>query len=166
MDKDNFFPADAGNEYATPYSDFRPPFTGIWREYVGPDTAVPATLNWGATEVGWKPAIIPIINDDRVEFSEDMVVQLWQEAGDTGFIGVNNTAHLNILADQFQGMRVNNGFVEIGEQPAGAADRTFNPANQEQTDPPNNTLPGANNTVHTTLVQPADGKVIIGGDFT
>ncbi len=163
----NIFPLDAANEYATPFTDYLPPGTGGWATALGGDPV--NKLEWAAYDDSDRVIQIPITNDDLVEFSEDMMVGLYITPDDSfpegASMGPSRLAHLNIGMDTSGGPRINNGHLELGEQAAGAADRTFNQENNAGTVPPNNIQPGANNTVFTVVAQP-NGQTIIGGDFS
>ena len=163
----NIFPTDASNEYATPFSDFYPPATGAWAIALGGDPQ--NKLEWAAFDDSDRVIRIPIINDDLVEFPEDILVRLYiledDAFPDGAQMGPSRSAHLSIAMDTIDGSRINNGHLEIGEQAAGSVDRTFNQQNRPDTVPPNNSQPGANNTVFAVVAQP-DGRSIIGGDFS
>jgi len=91
---------------------------------------------------------IVITNDSVVEFNEDIGVFLSDPSPNTIPIG-NGFASATILFD---------------DQPAGAADREWNPEGVLYTLPRFNDTPGANNSVSAVVIQP-DGKAIIVGDF-
>ena len=134
----NGFPLQAGSDYATPGVDFN---------------SVTGTVAWAANDFNSKPITIPIFDDNLVEFNEDMLLEL--TPGPNTQVGNINTANLTILAENAIG----------AEQPAGAADLTHNMDNSASTVPPFMATPGANNSVMALVVQ-ADGKTVIGGDFT
>jgi len=119
-------------------------------------TTVSGTLNWGANDLTYKYIDIPIINDDVVQFNEDILVQLYlpgpkyPDAAQDRSVGYVRTCNLTILFD---------------DQPAGAVDNSYNPENDADTYPPYNQHPGPNSTVYAIGIQ-ADGKAILGGDFT
>jgi uncharacterized repeat protein (TIGR01451 family)/uncharacterized delta-60 repeat protein len=127
-----------------------------------PSFATPAipltgTLTWGANDGADKIISITISNDARVEFNEDLLVQLY----------FNGTSPLDPPAETDRTL----GFIQncvltilFDDQPAGAVDRDHNPDNNANTDPPYNLHPGANATVFTTAVQ-GDGKTLLGGSF-
>ncbi|MEK7678485.1 MAG: Calx-beta domain-containing protein [Verrucomicrobiota bacterium] len=160
----NFFPLSPGSDYATPFVDYVPPGSGEWHRITGLESA---SLEWAAFEVGTKNVIIPIMNEGRTEFNEDLIVRLIITRCDNlnAVVGPVGTTIVTILGDNQSGPRQNNGFTELGEQPAGALDRTWNPDFEPQTNPPFNSQPGANNTVLAVAAQP-DGKLILGGEFT
>lgn len=98
---------------------------------------------------------VTIPNDDMVEFNEDIFVELLDphpNPGEGGIyhLGPNPFATVTILYD---------------DQPAGIADRDWNPPDVSFTSPPFNNTPGANGPVYAVAVQP-DQKTLIGGDFT
>ena len=159
-------PLQAGSDYATPENPFyysqqwdgRDPANGASREY-GRFHADYRDFNLEAQMTRQDKTIsIVISNDTRVEFNEDLLVQLYFNGSDpqnpparpiarSGFI--QNCA-LTILFD---------------DQPAGAVNRNHNPDSNANTDPAYNPHPGANATVFTTTRQP-DGKTLLGGSFT
>jgi len=120
-------------------------------------TNVSGTLNWGAFDTTIKFIQIPIIDETPlVQFNEDLLVQLslpgptYPDASSDRSLGYVRTCNLTIL---------------FTNQPAGAADLSYNRENDANTLPPYNLHPGPNGTVYTIATQP-DGKAIIGGDFT
>ena len=120
-------------------------------------TNVSGTLNWGAFDTTIKFIQIPIIDETPlVQFNEDLLVQLslpgptYPDAGSDRSLGYVRTCNVTIL---------------FTNQPAGAADLSYNRENDANTLPPYNLHPGPNGTVYTFATQP-DGKAIIGGDFT
>jgi uncharacterized delta-60 repeat protein len=137
----NTFPRQAGSDYATPNADYTP---------------VAGTLNWGANDATPKTITIPIINDNLVEFNEDMLLQLYfaTPASHTHeLVGEVSTAILTILDDD--------------AQPAGSADRNWNVENSAYSNPPFIPHPGTagnGGTVYAEAEQP-DGKVIVAGSF-
>lgn len=111
------------------------------------------TLNWGANDFNLKGIPIPITDDTRVEFNEDIFITLYEPSGVE--IGYINSCNLTVLFDNQLG----------GEQPAGAADRTHNRHDAAETSPPFNQRPGANGTVFALAVQ-SDDKTVVAGNFT
>jgi len=94
-------------------------------------------------------ATFTITNDNTVEFNEDVTFDMVDIPN--GFsAGPNFESTVTILYD---------------DQPAGAADREWNPEGVYTTQPPYNTSPGANNTVSGLAVQ-EDSRTVIVGDFT
>ncbi len=89
-----------------------------------------------------------VTNDATVEFNED--VQLRLHDPDNQHVLRNALANVTIMYD---------------EQPAGQADREWNPEGVSFSQPPFNATPGANNTVSAVAVQ-ADGRTVLVGDFT
>ncbi len=139
------FALQAGSEYATPDKPSR--------KY-GPNadfTSVSGTLDFGATEFD-KWIDIPINDDTRVEFNEDLLVQLYfpDPPPTDKWLGNVRTCVLTILFD---------------DQPAGALDRDHNKDSNSDTSPPYNAYPGANSTVYSVAVQ-TDGSTLLAGDFT
>lgn len=164
-------PLQAGSDYATPPDPFyfspqwgvTNPITGLVSPgepdfFATPAIPLTGTLTWGANDPNDKIISITISNDTRVEFNEDLLVQLYFNSSPPNnlpaqtdrALGNIQTCVLTILFD---------------DQPAGAVDRNYNPDNNSNTDPPFNAHPGANGTVFATAVQ-ADGKTILAGDFT
>jgi uncharacterized repeat protein (TIGR01451 family)/uncharacterized delta-60 repeat protein len=139
------FMLQAGSEYATPDNPTR--------KY-GPNadfTTVTGTLDFGANEDD-KFIDIPIIDDARVEFNEDMYIELYfpDPPPTDKWLGNVSSCILTILFD---------------EQPAGALDRDHNRESDPDTSPPYNAYPGANSTVYSVAVQ-SDGSALFAGDFT
>jgi len=138
----NTFPLQAGSDYATPNSDFTP---------------VNGTLTFGAT---LKPQTIsiPILNNNLVEFNEDLQLELSTPNTADGLpVGEVGVANLTILFDD----------QTAGQQPAGAADRTWNQNNVNFSNPPFINYPGTagnGGTVYALAEQP-DGNVIVAGNF-
>lgn len=150
----NSYPLEAESDYASAFLDYLPPGSGAWHTAIG-DTSTDGdcVLSWPANNSIsiWSPIRIPIIQDNLVEFPEDMKIELYQRDGDLGFI--NQWCAYSTLTIRFD------------DQVAGAADRDFNREDDPLTNPPHNLIPGANKPVQAVVVQP-DGKIIIGGDFT
>ena len=95
---------------------------------------------------------IAIENDSAVEFNEDIIVFLTAIGGNPPVNPYAAICNVSIL---------------YKDQPAGAVDREWNPDNVEGTpDRSYNRTPGANNIVNAVVVQPADGKTVLAGDFT
>ncbi len=139
----NTFPLQAGSDYATPNTDY---------------TSVSGTLSWAMGDFSTKTFAIPITNDSLVEFNEDMQVQLNNpqtprtDSDPGNYLGAVSNATVTILFD---------------DQPAGAADRTWNVDNSNGSNPPYIPHPGtAGNagTVYAEVQQP-DGKIIVAGSF-
>ncbi|MDR3456204.1 MAG: Calx-beta domain-containing protein [Verrucomicrobiae bacterium] len=152
----NTFPLQAGSDYATINSDF---------------TQISGTATFAAFQTTTTISI-PINNDGIVEFNEDMNLQIYNATpvltlnpggappwrGAT--VGEIDTATLTIL---------------FNDQPAGAADRTWNQNNVKNSDNPFNPTPGTSGgvsdsangnggTVYAVAPQP-DGRTIIAGSF-
>ncbi len=155
----NSFPLEAESDYASAFLDYLPPGSGAWWRAITPADQSPGSgdcvFTWPALDIGdnqgCKVIRIPIIQDNLVEFAEDMKIELYQREGDVGFI--NQWCAYSTLTIKFD------------DQVAGAADRDFNRENDALTSPPYNLVPGANKPVQAIVVQP-DGKIVIGGDFT
>jgi uncharacterized repeat protein (TIGR01451 family)/uncharacterized delta-60 repeat protein len=91
---------------------------------------------------------IPIANDGVVEFNEDIYMEI-VGTSPPGLAGLNRFATMTIC---------------YNNQPAGAADREWNPEGVVYTNPRFYNTPGANNTVNAVAVQP-DQKTLLAGDF-
>jgi uncharacterized delta-60 repeat protein len=93
-----------------------------------------------------------IVNDKVPEFNEDICFELVKAQGNDNddVSSLGSTANLTILFD---------------DQPAGAADRYWNPMGMSHTAPPYNYTPGANNIVNSVFVD-HNQKSVIGGNFT
>ncbi len=103
------------------------------------------TVHWDADDTTPKAITIPIFDDGTVEFNEDFLVRLSAATG-SGINSVNRDAIVTINFD---------------EQPAGSADRNYNPPTASVA------LPGANGAVYAVAVQPpGNGRSFIGGDFS
>ncbi len=162
----------AGSDYANDYdnpNDTSGPFSG--------------SLTWAANDYQPKIISIGLVQDGLVEFNEDFYVRLTipdNVRGNPGeTLGQISSTTVTILfddanrrLDQTTGTGTSGGGVAPvqyrNEQPAGAADLTWNRDRSGYVAPPNppfNDAPGANNHVYALAVQP-DGKVILGGEFT
>ena len=148
----NYFPLEAESDYASPFLDYLPPGSAAWHTAIG-DTGTEGDcmLSWGVNDGTERKSIrIPIIQDNLVEFPEDLKIELYQRDGDLGFL--NHWCRYSTMTIKFD------------DQAAGAADRDFNLEDDPLTNPPHNLIPGANKPVQAVAVQP-DGKIVIGGDF-
>jgi uncharacterized delta-60 repeat protein/uncharacterized repeat protein (TIGR01451 family) len=136
----NTFALDAGSDYATPGQDFNNVnFVITWA-----NPPVPVAVN------------IPILDDNQVEFNEDLMINLHNQGITTPApLGASSRAYLTILHEDRVG----------AEHAAGSVDPAYNRDYFLGTDPPNNATPGANNTVNRLAVQ-ADGKTVLVGEFT
>ncbi len=97
-----------------------------------------------------RSVVIQILDDDVVEFNEDLLIRLIPVGGQNPGLGANSSANVKILYQ---------------ETPAGSLDREWNRDNVASTTPRFNPAPGANNPVRAVAVQD-DDRTIIGGDFT
>ena len=134
------------SDYATPTTpDIAPPGAG------SADFGLPSsgTVSWGAYDFIPKEVLIPIIDDDLVEFNEDFYVEMINDGATSCEMGEINSSIVTILFDGT-------------DQPAGALEGGYNAHNE----PPNNPIPGANAAIFALAVQPADQSVVIGGAFT
>ena len=139
------FALQAGSEYATPDKPSRK---------FGPNsdfTSVTGTVDFPAF-VDDAIISIPIVDDNLVEFNEDLLVQLYfpDPQPTDKWLGNVRTCVLTI---------------EYDEEPAGALDRLHNRDSFSDTTPPYNAYPGANSTVYSVVVQ-QDGNTLLAGDFT
>jgi len=146
------FPLQPGSDYTdptrilfdnTPYTDGTATLTNS-ADY---DPA-PFTISFGANRRD--TIAIPITDEDITEFNED--IEIFIESivpGSSLTFGPNRFGTATICYD---------------DQPAGAADREWNPEGVVYTNPRFYTTPGANNTVNAVAVQP-DNKTLLGGDF-
>jgi uncharacterized repeat protein (TIGR01451 family)/uncharacterized delta-60 repeat protein len=147
-------PLQPGSDYAGPTTPYTPDNTYCDNIHFTPVTG---TLSWAANDGQPKFIEIPIIDETpMVQFNEDLLVQLYlpgpnyPDASSDRSLGYVQTCNLTIL---------------FTNQPAGAADLSFNRENDPNTLPPYNQHPGPNGTVYAVAMQ-GDGKAIIGGDFT
>ncbi len=124
----------AGSDYTTPNSDYTP---------------VSGTLTWADGDP-FAFIDVPILEDNLVEFNEDMLIEIYKEVGNPVTIGNIFYATLTIHFD---------------DQPAGAVDRDYNKDKSPDTFPPHNATPGANKTVYSLAIQP-DNKTVLAGDFS
>lgn len=109
-------------------------------------------LTWSSPGDFWPKFIeIPILNTGQAQFNEDITITLfsWADESDALFPGNIDQTTVTILYDNY---------------PAGALDDQHNPDFNQFTEPPFNTLPGADGTVYALAVQPGD-KTIIAGHF-
>ena len=174
---DTFYPPQAGMRGANNLFALQPS-----SDYATPDDAtkysanvdfnnVSGTLTWGPFDNAPKFIQIPIIDDNLVEFNEDIFVEFDRNLpanGPTGGVyGNQTTCSLTVLFDsRLASLPDGAGNWPSGEQPAGALDRAHNPDNWPTTPPANqNQHPGANGTVYAVAVQ-ADSKTLIAGEFT
>jgi len=143
------YPLEAGSDYAKPNIDTSVSITG--------------TLSWGDGDAGAKDIPVPtdfIVNDNLVEFNEDIRLQLFNPtpvspATPNAILGNVRETTLTITADNARG----------GEQPAGAADNNYSVDFWSDAYPSFNPIPGANASVYGVAVQ-GDDKVVIVGDFS
>lgn len=151
----NSFELNPSSDYASAFADYLPPGSPeSWAELkrvLDIDGSGQYVMSWNIDDWDPKPIRIPIVQDKEAEFDEDLRVQLFQVPGDMGTINPYS--------------RSCTVTIEYDDEPAGAADRTFNLQDDALTNPPYNMIPGANNQVQAVALQ-ADGKTIIGGDFT
>lgn len=148
----NWFPLQAGSDYATINEDF----TDV---DLNNDNN---KLTWGPGDNSPKPITISITDDTNSEFNEDIEIELYNPRLDSDLVSLGqvNTATVTILDD---------------DQPAGAVDRTWNQDAVNTSTPPFLQYPGTQGgvsdsangnggTVYAVAEQP-DGKSIIAGSF-
>lgn len=141
----NFFTVFPGSEYATPENPTQNKY-GPVNDF----TTVEGTLTFGRDDFD-EYIDIPLIDDNLVEFNEDIYIELWLPPETTDrWVGYVDSCVLTI---------------DFDEQPAGAVDREHNMDNDPTTEPPYNPNPGANSTVY-SVVALEDGSSLIAGDFT
>jgi uncharacterized repeat protein (TIGR01451 family)/uncharacterized delta-60 repeat protein len=172
VDDWNKFPTVADSEYAVPFSGD----TNNW-DFMTPTNIVDHGAAWTIGGVsgqiqfspddpipGFHQLVIPINNNQLVEFDQDFFLQMYMTGADAkqdllatppAYLGNIFDANVTINFD-----RVNNSV-----QPGGAVDRVFNIDNDLLSQPPLNQKPGANQTVLAVGVQ-NDGNSVIGGEFT
>ena len=145
----NTFILQAGSDYAQP--------DDATKFITGSDfTSVTGTITFPQYDSRTKFIQIPITQDNVVKFNRDIRVQLYYPPGVT-------YSTMNC----YYGTIVNNNMTILyTTPPAGANDVNYNADNNPGTSPPYNPNPGANGVVYAAVVQPADGKAVIGGDFT
>ena len=159
---------EPGSDYATPGQDFR---------------AIHGQLTFGPGEL-IKTITIPILDDNEVEFNEDLFVFLYDPSPDVrdggwGYVGNDRSewAAGNVAGQYYAKITILSDDNIGAEQVAGSVDRSFNPDFQPTTSPPLNSAPGANDDVHAIALQsvaadPNDPaavggeKILVGGDFT
>ena len=110
-------------------------------------TALSGTVNWVANDSAAQPITIGINDDNYVELDESFVVVLSNPTGGAT-LGRLSSMPITILFD---------------DQPAGAADRTYNPLGNL------NPTPGANDSVQALAVYTNGkfaGQTVIGGSFS
>ena len=162
------FQLQAGSDYANPDNQPNPDFQSVSGTLTFP--AFPAA--------GWdnQQFSVPIQNNGLVEFNEDMQLQLYNAGGGGtpgATVGEVGTANLTILFDDFSYTDLGGQFP--GQQPAGAADRSWNQNLASDSVPPFLNYPGTQGsgggsvngnggTVYAVAEQ-TDGKVIIAGSF-
>ncbi|MFM1768765.1 MAG: hypothetical protein RJA22_1294 [Verrucomicrobiota bacterium] len=147
-----------GSTVITNFSDTEPTLAGTTGQGCtvqvnGPQT-IRVTFGGGVTRA---TVFIPVVDDNVVEFNEDVQLQLRAIPGQFGVNGAGSVATMTILYD---------------DQPAGMGDRGWNPDfafrpedNSQTLDPPFDRTPGANNTVNAVAVDES-GRSVVGGDFT
>ena len=143
---------NAGSDYADSFAQVYPntiatdgsdPILNV-ADFTPFDISVTVPKNFDTTEF-----TITITNDTMVEFNEDFMIWLYPLDNNPP-LGPNSFATVTILYD---------------DQPAGAADREWNPENISYSNPPFNQKPGANSIVYAAAIQ-ADQRALLGGDFT
>ena len=156
----NFWPTVAGSDYAVPEDNGLPQWD-FTRTYTG----VNGTLHFpGNGGDGFLTIDVVVTNDGAQEFDSDILLQLYETADDLkGNAGSMPPTFMGNIRDATVTINFNNP--DPGVQPGGAWDRNFNPDNANNSQPPFNTLPGANAPVQSISIQP-NGQAVIAGDFT
>ncbi len=146
------FLQQAGSDYAMGFERTYPdtPHTDGGVNTPEPQDFEPQNEVVGPFPDGRNRSYITITNDSAPEFNEDIYVEIIPVPSNPGVNPLASDAVVTILYD---------------DQPAGIADREWNPWFVTYTTPPLNRTPGANNNVNAVVVT-EDGKSIIGGDFT
>lgn len=150
---DRPFGLTAGSDYAHPFNSLYPSPTytdGTTPFVTGRDFVLAAGTVTFAQGQRRRSVTVQVLDDDVVEFNEDMFIRLLPAGGQNPGLGFNSSANIKILYQ---------------EAPAGALDREWNRDSVASTTPRFNPAPGANNPVRALAVQ-ADDRTIIGGDFT
>ena len=145
-DDNNTFTLEPGSDYARP--DNATEFTAQ-----SDFTSVSGSVTFPANKNKEQVIQIPITQDQLVKFNRDILVQLYWPDGTTpdALIGNISTMNLTIL---------------YSTPSAGSVDTEYNAENNPLSNPPYNLNPGANGQVFAAVVQPSDGKTVIGGNFT
>jgi uncharacterized delta-60 repeat protein/uncharacterized repeat protein (TIGR01451 family) len=143
--QNNVFDLWPESDYATPEPPTSPPPGKGPADFAGPYSG---TIQWGANDFDPKEIVIPILDENAVEFNEDFRLDMVAVPNTGAVIGEVSSCSVTI---RFDG----------SDQPAGALEQGYNPHNQ----PPGNPVPGANAAIFAMVVQP-DQSVVIGGGFT
>ncbi len=150
---DSGYPLSAGSDFAhfTAATYPNPVYTDGTTDFpTTRDFVVASGLLTFAPGQGRRAVNIQILDDDVVEFNEDLRIRLIAQGGQNPGLGFNSVANIKILYQ---------------ENPAGSLDREWNRDNVSTTTPRFNPAPGANNPVRAVAVQ-LDNRTVIGGDFT
>jgi uncharacterized repeat protein (TIGR01451 family)/uncharacterized delta-60 repeat protein len=140
-DNNDEFPVLPGSDYATP------PNAHPQSSQPSDFTDTSGAFTWDINTTYFFD--IPITNDNIVEFNEDIWMALYGQS--SGVMGQVTNGTMTIL---------------FKDQPAGAKDNHYFPANSMDTVPPRVAQTGADEAVNGIAIQPSDGKAIIAGDFT
>lgn len=143
--RNNQFDLWPESDYATP-DPANTPAPGVGPADFGAPSS--GTVSWGGYDFLPKEVLIPINDDDLVEFNEDFEVELTNDGAQNCRMGEVNKSTVTILFDYH-------------DQPAGALEAGFN----AHTEPPRNPVPGTDAAIFAMAVQP-DQHIIIGGAFT
>ncbi|HEV2693744.1 MAG TPA: Calx-beta domain-containing protein, partial [Verrucomicrobiae bacterium] len=150
------FPLQPGSDYATINSDF---------------TQVASTVTFapGVTTASFS---IPINNDGVTEFNEDMYLYIYNATPALTFSAGGNPPWRGATPGEIDTATLT---ILFNDQPAGAADRTWNQNNVGSSDNPFNLTPGTSGavsdsangnggTVYAVATQP-DGRTLIAGSY-
>jgi uncharacterized delta-60 repeat protein len=135
----NTFPLQAGSDYAQPGIDY---------------SNVSGTVSWGSNDGNDKDIQIPVLDPGQVEFNMDFSVTIYNPSP-SPYVRVGNVSRSTVT-------------ILYNEQPAGAADRTWNQDNSANSTPefqPYTGTAGNGGTVYAIAEQP-DGSAIVAGSFS
>jgi uncharacterized delta-60 repeat protein len=147
-DDNNIFTTQPGSDYARP--DNATAYTAS-TDFTSQSGSVTFPANMSAP---YREEIdIPITQDNQVKFDRDILMQLYWPSGVTPDCLLGNITTCDLT-------------IAYTTEPAGAVDTSYNSDNNAGTSPPYDTNPGFNGEVYATVVQPTDGKAVVGGNFT
>ncbi|HXU74934.1 MAG TPA: Calx-beta domain-containing protein [Methylomirabilota bacterium] len=153
-ENNNYFPLQAGSDYATP----EPPSTQLIHGTNADFVLAQGTLQWGGNDFTAKRISFTIPNDQLTEFNEDFHVFLFRIVNNAAIsVGTVNEACVTILFDD-------------KDPPAGSVDEFHNAdfgvdmAPPVATTPAQISNPGADGVIY-SLASQADGRTIVAGNF-
>jgi uncharacterized delta-60 repeat protein len=165
----HLFPLEPGSDYATPPGAGNVFTTGAMYNRPPVDftpTAPNGTLTFPAKKVDPQPITFTVNNDTMPEFNEDFQIDIYDldQNGNPIQVGMIPQTTVTIMFDD-------------NDPPAGSVDEYYNPDFSLDIVPPVNGAPigtqpldhpgtDAQSQVNAVVVQPADNKSIIGGDFS